>query len=588
MGDQSTLQADSAQAQAFEDLYTSAQAYFTEFLHVLRSYGIEPDPNMELRRSEGMNSYYYLKDGNIYLALPSLKDGAGHLYLIFLKEMLNIESNEDFLEILNILLPRLIAHEMGHSLRHHYNQFRRENLWMEEQVANQMAMALIKRRMPPEQKQKIRLVLANAIAKLGEKMEEKDIAIDSYRNIIYALNATQQIGDSTLDNIELIQTVFSIDTEDLLRASGQLPEQVMDRIDQREAVINELNEQYTKDSARYLYYHLGWMYCDLLSKQSDYVDEFAVTRLDLKHKLVAEIDSNKVLDRIEIQALYSAYQTVSKLSELGRRYFYKRYRTALLRRMEVTTLNVPGGHVESDLTQLMEMWEEDKPDPLAYLEVVCPDDLKKLFPNSISQSDETMALLPAKFLPTETDKSLLKYFTAGETDEKIATTIERLEILDRIPMLRPLPADLQLWLIHRMYRLKVDSSEPVLWVGEKNTDIFILQEGLLEIIVQGEEKAEAKHVGLIKPGSLFGEFSFITNEAAGATVRAVRPSECYVFKGTDLRPMTFNHPAVLVQMARSLAEKLNRTNQLVAAQNTDQTMFLGRPEKNKPTNNHSL
>ena len=175
MSDQDTTQREIAREQAFEDLFTTAQSYFKEFKEVLPSYGIEPDPKMELRRSQGMNSYYYLKDGHIYLALPSLKGGMGYLYLMFLKSMLSIESNDEFLEILNILLPRLIAHEMGHSLRHRYNQFSRENLWMEEQVANQIAMALIKRRMPPAQKKRIREVLAKAIANLGEKMEEKDI-----------------------------------------------------------------------------------------------------------------------------------------------------------------------------------------------------------------------------------------------------------------------------------------------------------------------------------------------------------------------------------------------------------------------------
>jgi len=579
MSEPETTQVDAAQEQAFEDLFPSAQAYFKEFVQVLRSYGIDPDPNMELHHSQGMNSYYSLADGQIYLALPSLKGGVGRLYALFLKSMIDIESNDEFLEVLKILLPRLVAHEMGHSLRHRYNQFHRDNLWMEEQVANQLAMALIKRRMPPEQKRKMRAVLSHAITTLGEKMETKDIAIDSYRNIIYALNVTQQIGDSTLDNIELVQSVFSVDTEDLLRASGQLPEQVVERIEQREGVIDSLNEQYTKDSARYLYYHLGWMYFDLLGKQSDYVDEFAVTRLGIKHKLLPEIDESKVLDRIEIQSLFRAYQSLPETAVLGRRYFYKRYRTGLLRRLEQTPLNVPGGRVESDLTQLMEMWEEGKSDPLDFLELVCPDELKQLFSKALAHSQETISIPPAKFLPTETDKRLFKHFSFGDTDEEIANTIQRLEILDRIPMLRPLPAELQLWLIHRMYRLKVDSSEPVLWMGEKNTDIFILLEGLLEIIVQGDGKADAKHVGLIKPGSLFGEYSFITNEAASASVRAVRPSECYVFKGTDLRPMTFNHPGVLVQMALSLAEKLNLANQLVASQKTDQTIFGALPVK---------
>ena len=555
--------------EAFEQVFERAKALFDEYLGICRAYGIQPDPNMKLHRATGLNSYYNLADRQISLAIPSLKGGTGPLLLLFMKNMIGLESNAEFLEILNILVPRLVAHEMGHALRHRYDQFRRDNLWLEEQVANQFAMSIIKRRMPPEHKQRIREVLSRAIATLGEKMQQKDIAIESYRNVIHALNVSQQISDSMLDSVELVRNVFSIDTEDLLRASGQLPEQAMERIESREA-IDELNEQYTKDSARYMYYHLGWMYFDLLSKQSDYVDEFAVTRLGLKHKLLPEIEMPKFPERIEIRALYRAYESLKDRSPLGVRFFYKRYRSALLARLEQTELNVPGGRVESDISQLMEMWEESEYDPLEFLELVSPPEMKKLFPAYLTANRDTMPVIPSE-LPTETDKRLWAYFISGNYDEEALNTAKRLEMLDNTPMLRPIPAELQLWLMHRMYRLILESGEPVLWMGEKNTDIFILTEGLLEILVTDPGKGEGTHVGMVKPGSLFGEYSFIANEALTATVRAIRPSECYVFKGGDLRPMTFNHPTVLAQMAESLAEKLSRANQLLASQQGSST-----------------
>jgi CRP-like cAMP-binding protein len=145
-------------------------------------------------------------------------------------------------------------------------------------------------------------------------------------------------------------------------------------------------------------------------------------------------------------------------------------------------------------------------------------------------------------------------------------------------MLRPLSAELQLSLVHRMYVLKLDSGEPVLWQGERNSDIFILSEGLLEILLEEGGRSRPRHIGVIKPGSLFGEYSFITNEPAGATVRAVRSSKCYVFKGSDLKPMTYRHPAVLVQFAASLADKLNRANQATATHESDMTIVVPAPE----------
>jgi CRP-like cAMP-binding protein len=125
-----------------------------------------------------------------------------------------------------------------------------------------------------------------------------------------------------------------------------------------------------------------------------------------------------------------------------------------------------------------------------------------------------------------------------------------------------------------MYRLILDSGEPVLWMGEKNTDLFILTDGLLEILINEPDNSEGTHVGMVQPGTLFGEYSFITSEASSATVRAVRPSECYVFKGEDLRPMTFSHPTVLAQMAESLAQKLSQVNQLLAGKRSGNTTVL--------------
>jgi CRP-like cAMP-binding protein/Zn-dependent peptidase ImmA (M78 family) len=574
MTDPRQAQEEAAEAEAFDQLFAKAETYFDHYLRVLHSYGILPDPEMKLQRARGLNNYYDLKDGQIHMALPSLRGGAGQLYLAFLKSIFGTESNQEILEIIDLLLPRIVAHELGHSLRHRYRQFHQDNLWLEEQAANQLAMALIKRQMTPDQKRRVREMLARAVAKLGEKIETKDIGLDSYRNVEYALNVTQQIGDATLTNIELLRSIFTIDTDKLLRASGQLPEEVLQAIDQRQEVIDDMNEQYTNNAARYAYSHFSWMYYDFLSQRSEYIVEFAVTRLGLKYQVLPEIDAAKVWDRIEIQALYRAYQSVKNKSELGRRFFYKRYRTSLLNRMEITSLNTPTRDVENDLSALMEIWSGEKADPMDMLELVCPPELQKLFPKYLAADPETISMLPAKLLPTETDRRLWKYFTSGEPDAEAANTVRRLEILDNIPMLRPLSAELQLNLLHHMYTLILDSGEPVIWRGERNSDIFIIVEGLLEILVEDGAQAKAKHVGLLKPGSLFGEYSFIANEAAGATIRAVRPSKCYVFKGDDLKPLTYRHPAILVQFAASLAEKLNHANQSVAAQERDRTVFI--------------
>ena len=341
--------------EAFDRLYDDSTEYFRYILSELRNYGIEPDPNLELRRSPSMQSYYNLTDGHIYLAVPDLKTSPGRMFKLFMKSLLSIEDDATYREFMRMLMPRLLAHELGHHLRHRYKQFRRENMWQEDQVANQLAMSVIKRRLTPEQKERIRTQLSSTIEILSQKMESKSIAIDSYRNLVQALHTTQQLDDEAFDTIELVRSVFSIDTEELLRASGELPEQVLERIEKHEEIIEEINQQYTSDAVRYLYYHLGWLYCDLFSQQSDYVDEFATNYLGLKPDLLPELEMSAITERLEIRALYRAYLELKDRSNFGRRYFYKRYRSSLLKRLEASHLVISGGKIETDLTNLLEM-----------------------------------------------------------------------------------------------------------------------------------------------------------------------------------------------------------------------------------------
>ena len=90
--------------------------------------------------------------------------------------------------------------------------------------------------------------------------------------------------------------------------------------------------------------------------------------------------------------------------------------------------------------------------------------------------------------------------------------------------------------------------------GDANDDVFILVDGELEV---GTLRAgQFKRFDVIRSGEVFGEMAFFTREPRNATVRAVRPAECLVLKGSDLRLLAFDHPSILMQMAGVLARRL--------------------------------
>lgn len=101
----------------------------------------------------------------------------------------------------------------------------------------------------------------------------------------------------------------------------------------------------------------------------------------------------------------------------------------------------------------------------------------------------------------------------------------------------------------------------VLEEGKKNTSLFFLRSGKVEISLASEVIAT-----LDTPGEVFGEMSVITTNPTSTTVRALTPVECFVIRSEDFGHV---HPkdkdrfqALLFQIyCNVLTERLMKTNE---------------------------
>ena len=130
----------------FTDLFEEARALFQELVTELAAHGIEVGQGLELRRVAAMLSYYNVDDGHIYLGLPDPGQPVGRLMWLMGRSLLYCANDEELTGFLRLLVPRLLAHELGHHLRHRYGLFSTDR-WLEEQVANQLATAVMNRRL---------------------------------------------------------------------------------------------------------------------------------------------------------------------------------------------------------------------------------------------------------------------------------------------------------------------------------------------------------------------------------------------------------------------------------------------------------
>lgn len=536
------------------DLFALGQKHFDAFIQEFASYGLQADPGIELRRGTGLLCYYSLEDRHIYLSVPDLTKPVGKLQTLLLRSLLGCESNEELLRFFQLFIPHVIAHEMAHHYRHRYGLFG-DSLWYEEQVANKLAVAVVKHRFSPEEKAYAKTFLRRAIETLSAKMEEKSIATDSYYSVLHSLNVSGQIGVADFENIELMQTMLGVAPEEMLKGSGQLSDELLERLEQRDDLIEEIDEQYTSDQIKYIYYHVGWLYLDLTSRETEYVDEFARNYLNLGVELLPVIQPGQDPPAQIVQACFKAYQDTSPHSVVAGRYFYKRYRSLLLTKLQSVELLVPGQteRLKREATLILESWSEGESDTLDYLSQLAPPSLQPLFPHLIAGHLDP-ALEVATNLPTETDRRLWQHVVLQTEDEAAANTLRRLELLDQTDIYRPMPAELMLELSQRFCLVKFAPGEAVIWEDERNDDVYFLIDGKLEVFVRQDGQVEK--VGVISPGEMFGEIAFFTEDSRAATVRAAEPSRCFVLTDADLQLMAFKHPAILMQMAGALAKRL--------------------------------
>ena len=544
------------------DLFALGQQYFDAFIKEFASYGLEADEGIELRKGKGVLCYYSLKDRHIYLAVPDLNDPVGNLQAYIFRTWLGCDTDEELIRFFELFIPHIIAHELAHHYRHRRGLFDKNNLWNEEQVANKLAVAVRKHRLSPQEKEYAKNLLRRAIDHLGKEIEEKNIATDSYYSVLHALNVSGKMGVADFEKAELVQTMLNVSSEEILVGSGQLSDDFLNRLDNRDEIIQDVNQEYATDQIKYIYYHLGWLSLDLSSRETEYVGEFARNYLNLGVDLLPEIDPDETSSSEAVQASYKAYLDTQPLSTVAGRFFYKRYRALLLTRLKDVHLNVDAQteRLKREAALVLEEWSEAESDTLNYVVQLAPAELQPLFPHLIADNLDPQ-LVTVDHLPSETDRRLWQQVTAqGQSnDEAAVNTLHRLMLLDQTDIYRSLPAELLLKLTHLLNQVHFAAQEPVIWQGERNDDVYFLIEGKLEVLV--DKNGSPEHVVFITPGQMFGEIAFFTEHPRYATVRAVEPSRCFVLTDADLQLVAYQHPPILMRMAGALATRLATTYQ---------------------------
>lgn len=98
------------------------------------------------------------------------------------------------------------------------------------------------------------------------------------------------------------------------------------------------------------------------------------------------------------------------------------------------------------------------------------------------------------------------------------------------------------------------AGEKIIEQGDPGESMFILQEGLLNVFIESEQKEMIK-VGTISPGIFFGEVSLFTGEQRGATVVADTESVTLEIRKDDIKGILNKKPELVNYFGEVIAER---------------------------------
>lgn len=116
-----------------------------------------------------------------------------------------------------------------------------------------------------------------------------------------------------------------------------------------------------------------------------------------------------------------------------------------------------------------------------------------------------------------------------------------------------------------MKSIKFKPGDTILNEGEDGDSAFLIVDGSVEVSVGAG--GQAKTVGRLSAGEVFGEMSLIEPGPRSATVKAVTDTECIVTNYDEFITSLQDNPERAVEFMKTLVRRLRHMNERVASMN---------------------
>lgn len=134
------------------------------------------------------------------------------------------------------------------------------------------------------------------------------------------------------------------------------------------------------------------------------------------------------------------------------------------------------------------------------------------------------------------------------------------DILGTVPLFSKLPASERTELEALLKTQEYPANRPVVWLGEKGEDFYIVKYGKVVVSCPDESGKEVilNHLG---PGQFFGEISLLDGGPRTATVRTAVNSSMLILSREDFLNFLRGHPDAAIYMLGILGQRQRETNE---------------------------
>jgi len=145
-----------------------------------------------------------------------------------------------------------------------------------------------------------------------------------------------------------------------------------------------------------------------------------------------------------------------------------------------------------------------------------------------------------RLLPAKRDREI-----QGPAKTELLKRIEFFTIMDEQHLARIAGA---------MEKREFDAKEFIVTQGEAGDSLFIVEEGLVNVLVK-DAKGKNKWVAHIQPGGFFGEMALLTGEPRTASIQAATEVLCHEIDKEDLLPIFQEAPELLEKISEMMAAR---------------------------------